>query len=100
MPTGLKIVLSKRADKDFDNIINYIKEEFGSQPAIKFKNLIINFLSLLQSFPEIGSHEVTEKQIRAFVAHKRLKIFYRIDKDRVIILRLFDTRQHPDKHIV
>ena len=97
MPTGLKIVLSKKADKDFDDIINYIKKDFGSQAAINFKELILNFLDLLQTFPEIGSLELPNKNLRAFVAHKRLKIFYRIDGKRIIILRLFDTRQHPDK---
>ncbi|MFA6246492.1 MAG: type II toxin-antitoxin system RelE/ParE family toxin [Mucilaginibacter sp.] len=97
MPTGLKVVLSKKADKDFDDIINYIKKDFGSQPAVNFKALILNFLDLLQAFPEIGSLELSNKNLRAFVAHKRLKIFYRVDSNRIIILRLFDTRQHPDK---
>nr|WP_067061951.1 type II toxin-antitoxin system RelE/ParE family toxin [Mucilaginibacter sp. L294] len=98
MPTGLKVVLSKKADKDFDDIINYIKKDFGSQRAISFKELILNFLDLLQAFPEIGSLELSDSNLRAFVAHKRLKIFYRIDTKKIIILRFFDTRQHPDKH--
>ncbi|WP_454801852.1 type II toxin-antitoxin system RelE/ParE family toxin [Mucilaginibacter phyllosphaerae] len=97
MPTGLKVVLSKKADKDFDEIINYIKSDFGSQDSINFKALILNFLNLLQTFPEIGSLEIPNKNLRAFVAHKRLKIFYRIDSHRIIILRLFDTRQNPGK---
>lgn len=97
MPTGLKVVLSKKADKDFDEIINYIKSDFGSQDSINFKALILNFLDLLQTFPEIGSLEIPNKNLRAFVAHKRLKIFYRIDSHRIIILRLFDTRQNPGK---
>jgi plasmid stabilization system protein ParE len=96
MPTGLKVVLSKKADKDFDDIINYIKKDFGSQHAINFKKLILNFLDLLQAFPEIGSLELPNSNLRAFVAHKRLKIFYRIDNSRIIILRLFDTRKNPD----
>jgi len=97
MPTGLKVVLSKKADKDFDEIINYIKSDFGSQDSINFKALILNFLDLIQTFPEIGSLEIPNKNLRAFVAHKRLKIFYRIDSHRIIILRLFDTRQNPGK---
>jgi plasmid stabilization system protein ParE len=97
MPTGLKVVLSKRADKDFNDIINYIKKDFGSKAATDFKTLIFKFLDLIKEFPEIGSLEVPKKGIRAFVAHGRLRVFYHVGSRRIIILRLFDTRQHPDK---
>ncbi|RFZ95112.1 type II toxin-antitoxin system RelE/ParE family toxin [Mucilaginibacter conchicola] len=97
MPTGLKVALSKRAEKDLETILTYIRNDFGSASAVRFKNLIINFLDLISNFPEIGSLEVPDKNIRVFVAHKRLKIFYNLSDKRIVILRLFDTRQNPDK---
>ncbi|MBD1394524.1 type II toxin-antitoxin system RelE/ParE family toxin [Mucilaginibacter glaciei] len=97
MPTGLKVVLSKRAQKDFDDILNYIKKDFGSLHAINFKNLVIKFLDLIGVFPEMGSLEEHNTSMRAFVVHRRLKVFYRFDDNRLIVLRLFDTRQHPDQ---
>jgi plasmid stabilization system protein ParE len=92
-----EVVFTKRAENDFDSILNYIKTDFGSKPAEQFKNLIVEFAKILESFPEIGTLEVEKKGIRGSVIHKRLKVFYRIKNKRVIILRLFDTRQSPDK---
>ena len=97
MPTGLDVVFSKPAEKDFENILNYIKRDFGSLAAINFKGLVFKFIELIQIFPEIGTLEIRNKNIRAFVLHKRLKVFYDINDGRITILRLFDTRQHPDR---
>ena len=92
-----EVVFAKRAEKDFENILKYIESKFGDQAGIHFKSLVLEFATILQSFPEIGSLEVEDKNIRGSVIHHRLKVFYRIKKRRVIILRLFDTRQNPDK---
>jgi plasmid stabilization system protein ParE len=97
MPIGLKVAFSKKADCDFEDILTYIKADFGSRASIDFKILILKFVGLIASFPEMGSLEVAEKGIRGFVVHGRLKIFYRITDTKVIILRLFDTRQHPER---
>lgn len=99
MPTGLKVAFSKKADEDFLSILNYIKADFGSKASIDFKTLVFKFVDLIHAFPEIGSLEVADKGIRGFVVHRRLKIFYRITANKIIILRLFDTRQHPDRKL-
>ena len=93
---ALKVNFTKKADYDFDNILKYIQNEFGSSTAIRFKGLVIDLATLLESFPEIGSLELYNKNIRVFVIHRRLKVYYRIKSDHVIILRLFDTRQNQD----
>jgi plasmid stabilization system protein ParE len=97
MTSGLKVVFSKKADQDFENILIYIKRDFGSQASIDFKDLVLKFSYLIEAFPEIGSLELVDKNIRGFVVHRRLKIFYRVKNNKIIFLRLFDTRQHPDR---
>ncbi|WP_184546317.1 type II toxin-antitoxin system RelE/ParE family toxin [Mucilaginibacter sp. FT3.2] len=94
---AFEVVFTKKAELDFDIILAYIFHDFGAAAAIRFKDLTIEFVKILQNFPELGRLSNTKKQMRFFVAHKRLKIYYRIKNDKIIILRLFDTRQHPDK---
>ncbi|MBC7400895.1 MAG: type II toxin-antitoxin system RelE/ParE family toxin [Mucilaginibacter sp.] len=94
---AFEITFSKKAERDFEDILNYIDSDFGTKAAFHFKDIVIDFTVLIQSFPEIGSLEQADKNIRAFVVHKRLKIFYQIDTNEIVILRLFDTRQRPDK---
>jgi len=91
------VAFTKRAEKDFENISNYIEREFGSFSATRFKSRVVEFATILQVFPEIGTLEVADKNIRASVIHGRLKVFYRVKGQRIMVLRLFDTRQHPDK---
>ncbi|MGF7080002.1 type II toxin-antitoxin system RelE/ParE family toxin [Mucilaginibacter sp. UYCu711] len=91
---AFEVTFTKRAEDDFEDILNYIENEFGTKTAIHFKDLIIEFATLIQSFPEIGSLERSDKNIRGLVILRRLKVFYRIKKDNIIVLRLFDTRQH------
>jgi|SRR5579872_7077556 len=92
-----EVAFTKRAEKDFETISSYIENKFGSLASIRFRNLVFEFSTILQVFPEIGSLEVPDKNIRGSVLHSRLKVFYRIKNQRVIVLRLFDTRQNPDK---
>lgn len=92
-----EVVFTKRAEKDFENISNYIESKFGENASTRFKSLVLEFATILQFFPEIGSIEVEGKKIRGSVVHGRLKVFYRIKRNQVMILRLFDTRQHPSK---
>ncbi|RFZ85614.1 type II toxin-antitoxin system RelE/ParE family toxin [Mucilaginibacter terrenus] len=96
MPTGLKVFFTKTADQDFSDILSYIKRDFGASAAQNFKSLVLRFADIIEVFPEIGSLELHDKNIRGLVVHGRLKIFYRITPKRIIVLRLFDTRQNPE----
>ena len=96
---AFEIILTKRAEKDFENILQYILLDFGQSAAVRFKDLTFEFLSILEKFPEIGIIVIAEKSIRSIVIHKRLKVFYRIKGTKIILLRLFDTRQHPGSAI-
>ena len=96
---AFEIVLTKRAEKDFETILQYILLDFGQSAAVRFKDLTFEFLSILEKFPGIGIILIAEKDIRSIVIHKRLKVFYRIKNTKIILLRLFDTRQHPGKAI-
>jgi plasmid stabilization system protein ParE len=89
-------IVTKRASRDFDSILYYIQDKFGTQAVIDFRDLVFESVDLIESFPHIGSLEFAHKNIRGLVVHRRLKVFYRVKNNRILILRLFDTRQHPD----
>jgi plasmid stabilization system protein ParE len=94
---ALKIFWTKRATKNFDLLIDYVSSEFGSREAKKLVRNVYEFFELLIEFPEIGSIQNTENEIRGFTLLKQLNIFYRITNDKIIILGLFDNRQNPSK---
>lgn len=93
----MRISLTKRAEKNYNSIRSYIAEEWGDEVAKAFEQKVIDFLDLLISFPEMGSVEVEDKQIRGFQLTRQTRVFYRIKPNHLIILSFFAVKQHPKK---
>lgn len=93
----MKISLTKRAERNFNSIKRYIAKEWGERVAEVFEQKTVDFFDLLIDFPEIGTVEVSEKQIRGFQLTKQTRVFYRIKSDRIIVLSFFDVRQDVQK---
>ncbi len=94
---ALEIYWSKRAVKKFDHIQGYLFKEWGESVAKAFTKKVYDFLDILSEFPEIGSIENKEKEIRGFTIVKQVSLFYRIKENRIILLTFFDNRQNPKK---
>ena len=94
---ALEIRWSKRADKKFDKIIEYLLEEWNEQVTEAFVKKVYELVNTLADFPEIGIIENKKKAIRGFTIVKQISIFYHIDNHQIIILDFFDNRQSPKK---
>jgi plasmid stabilization system protein ParE len=94
---ALTIYWTKRADKRFDRIIGYLYEEWGEVITKAFVKKVYDFLDILIEFPEIGSVEHAEREIKGFVIVKQLTLFYKIKEDKIILLNFFDNRQDPKR---
>jgi plasmid stabilization system protein ParE len=69
----------------------------GRKSSRSFEQRTVDFLDLLEQFPEMGAVEVIEKQIRGFQLTKQTRVFYRIKGERIIILTFFGVRKDPNK---
>ncbi len=96
---GLQNKISKRAYQNLEDIISYIESNFGEVVKDDFRIKIVDTISLLQEFPLLGSVQNREKEIRGFVIHKFIKVFYKFQNHKVTILSFFDNRQKPYKII-
>ncbi|PJB56152.1 MAG: hypothetical protein CO098_14820, partial [Bacteroidetes bacterium CG_4_9_14_3_um_filter_41_19] len=92
---ALNIKWSKRADRKFDKILEYLMTNWSEQVTKNFVKKVYDFLDVLSEFPEIGSIENNEKGIRGFTIVKQINIFYRIKGETIILLDFFDNRQNP-----
>ena len=95
----MKISLTKRAEKSYKSIREYIRAEWGDRVASAFEQKVKDYLDFLKDFPKMGSVEVKEKQIRGILLTKHTRIFYRVKRNRVIILTFFDVRKDPAKKL-
>lgn len=94
---ALEIRWSKRADKKFDTLVEYLLIEWGQQFTKEFIGKVYEFIDILADFPELGIIENKEKAIRGFTIVKQISIFYTVDSHQIIILDFFDNRQSPKK---
>ena len=94
---ALEVLWSKRADKKFDKILEYLMLELGERITKSFVNKVYEFLDILAEFPEIGTLENKEKGIRGFTIVEQINLFYKIDDSKIILLNFFDNRQSPKK---
>lgn len=90
-----KVRWTTRSITDRTNIYRYWLEQNQSDSyPEKLEQLFEKSAELISNFPEIGTltdyHSVHYKVVRDY------KIFYRIEPDEIQILRVWDTRQHPD----
>jgi len=94
----MQIFFTKRAETNYRDIKEYLTRKWGNAVTDVFEQKTADFLIfLLKNFPELGTEEVPEKQIRAFQLTKQTRVFYRLKKDKIIILMFFDVRQDPQK---
>lgn len=92
----MELVFSKRSIKEITKIANYIEEKFSLKDKTNFLNkLHLNF-ELILSNPE--TFLKSEKlNLRKCVVTKYTTIFYRVEKNTILIVSVFDTRQNPKR---
>lgn len=91
----MEVYLSKKANERYLEICDFIEAKWGITIVNKFSNKLLSFSNTLSEFPLIGTVENPENSIRGFQLTKQTKVFYKIYKNKIMIVNLFDVRQNP-----
>lgn len=94
-----QIVWSPLAENDLLQILDYLQENWNEEVTITFLEIIENLISQIGKNPKQFPLINKGKQIRKCVLTKHNTLFYRYSKNTIAILRIFDSRQNPDKLI-
>lgn len=99
------VVWSSRAAKDLQTVTKFYINLYGLAKAQKIVT------ELRRSTELLGSSDMDTSQIGALddsfahlkrnyrkLIHQHCKITYREGETKIFIVRVFDTRQHPDKN--
>jgi plasmid stabilization system protein ParE len=92
-----EIRLTKKADRQFDVILEYLDKEFGKSTATKFIERTFSFFDLISEHPQIGRIEDKRNGIYGFVLNKPVTVFFRFTNKDVVILNFFDNRMNPKR---
>lgn len=90
-----KIVWSPLAKQDYDNILAYLYQNWGSDVAVKFMDNTEGYLQQIISNPKQFPINRKKEKIRKCVISKQNSLYYTEDNNHIYILRIFDNRQNP-----
>lgn len=91
----MRVYLTRRAEKNYNSIKDYIAKEWGERIADEFAQKADKLFQLLEDFPEMGSLE--KENIRGFQLSRKTRLLYRVRNNKIIILSFFDVRLDPKR---
>lgn len=97
---ALDIYWSRRADAKFDKLLDYLLENWGEKATKEFVQKVYAALDVLCIYPEIGSLQHIERNIRGFVIVKQITLFYKVQDGTLILLNFFGNFQNPKKKFI
>ena len=97
MENTYKIVWSDEALSNLKNILAYLEDNWTLKEIKKFATLLNRQLIRIQNNPLLFAESENHSTIRKSVLTKQISIYYRVKKNNVELISLFDNRQNPKK---
>ena len=92
-----KVVISKTAEKKLEKLFDYLLQEWSQKVQLNFIKKLDLTIKIIKEQPEIFPESQKIKGLRKCVVTKQTTLYYRFDHHKIIIVTVFDTRQHPKK---
>lgn len=91
-----ELIFSARSLKEIKNISEYITAKWSLRVNLNFLQKLKSNFDLLIINPEIFPPN-KQNNLRRCVVSIQTTIFYKIEKNQIVIVSVFDTRQNPNK---
>jgi plasmid stabilization system protein ParE len=91
----MQVFVTSRAERNFDTIVDYIKNKWGERTAKQFVLKTDGIFKLLKNYPTMG--QIENGDIRGFQLSRQTRLLYRVRDEKIIVLAFFDVRQDPNK---
>ena len=92
-----RINWSKRAERHYGKIIDYLADEFGRKHAKRYVQKVYSEVERLKTNPELGQEEPilegARYEFHRLVIEDLTKVIYRVTDDSIEIADVWDTRQ-------
>jgi plasmid stabilization system protein ParE len=93
----LKVTISERAQKNLDQIVVYLEQEWSSRIRDKYLNLLARKVKFISENPLLFQASSKSKAIRRCVLNKQTALYYRVRKDEIEIVTIQHTRSNDRK---
>jgi len=83
---------TKRGKRSLDRVVRFLEEEWNEEVTAHFVIKVFHTLESLSEYPSLGTVEVPQKGIRGIAITKHNRLFYRVSRNFLIVLNVFDNR--------
>ncbi len=94
---GLKLIFSKKFLDSTQDLFFYLESKWSVKVKEEFSSNLQKKLDNLLSHPESCILSSKKEGLRKCVVSKQTSIYYKIDREEIRILALFDNRMNPTK---
>lgn len=88
---------SPRSRQDYLNLLEYLHRDWGEKVIKRFNDILQSKLKNIAERPELYPASGKTKKVRRCVINRQISLYYRIKKNKIELITLFDTRQDPEK---
>lgn len=92
-----KVKFTKLAEFHLAQIINYLDKNWPQEVRKVFIQNIEKSILLISKYPEAFPISKAKSGLHKYVLTPHNTIYYRINKDQIEIIMIFDNRQNPAK---
>lgn len=92
-----KIIVTEHALTDLKNVFEYLENHWGEAVTQKFSLILTEKFNFIKSQPRSNRLISKSKQLYRCLITKHNAAYYQIIDTEIVILTIFDTRQHPTK---
>ena len=92
---ALRIIEKKRFVNKVEKLVEYLLINWYDSVADDFILQLNHIIELLAEHQRLGSKVNGLKNTRSILITKHNRLYYRIEKDKLIVINLIDTRRNP-----
>ncbi len=89
------VLLSKKAQSSFHDIMKFTEEKWGKEEFEKLKERTLSLINVIESNPSAFSIVDKNRDLRRAPLIKEISVFYRIRETRITILAFWHNSRNP-----
>lgn len=93
---ALKIQWTKRAEKSFERIVDYLLKNWSEKSAKKFVRTTNKKLEQIAENPKQYEEVINKKGVHRAVITRQTSVYYRVYNRMVRLITFWDNRRNPD----
>lgn len=93
----LSVRWAPEAETDLARILEYLHDNWEEQVSLNFLKIVAEAVSEIRKYPQHYPIIEQHLSVRRFVLTKHNSLYYQFNENELWVLRIYDTRQDPNK---